>query len=131
MKATERTVALHKSSLQDSFGIYIGEEVPYGIYVITIDADSPAAEANIHAGDRILAVNGYFVSSMSKNAKEIISKIASTTHNLTLIIQPTAIYEFLNVPLTNSGESITHYAYVQKDHNNIDSDLEKYSIFSF
>ncbi|CAF4946036.1 unnamed protein product, partial [Rotaria magnacalcarata] len=67
MKPTEHTVVLHKRSDQQSFGLYIGEDYPFGVYIITIEPDSPAAQGNVHAGDRIISVNGQMVSKMATN----------------------------------------------------------------
>ncbi|CAF1573301.1 unnamed protein product [Rotaria magnacalcarata] len=100
MKPTEHTVVLHKRSDQQSFGLYIGEDYPVGVYIITIEPDSPAAQGNVHAGDRIISVNGQMVSKMATNPKETVSNIAKNAHSLTLSIQPSNIYDLIDKPST-------------------------------
>lgn len=101
-----RTVVLHKRSDQQSFGAYIGEDVPSGLYVVTIEPNSPAWEANVQPGDRIVAVNGQSVSSMHRNLKEIITKLAKNSQTLTLSLKSTSVLDdFMTVP-TNPSSNI-------------------------
>ncbi|CAF4398358.1 unnamed protein product, partial [Rotaria magnacalcarata] len=71
-----------------------------GVYIITIEPDSPAAQGNVHAGDRIISVNGQMVSKMATNPKETVSNIAKNAHSLTLSIQPSNIYDLIDKPST-------------------------------
>ena len=100
---TSRTVTLRRASEQSSFGVYIGQDVPAGLYVVTVERNSPAAAANIQPGDRVLEVNGQLVSSMSKNPNDLLIKAASQSLTLTLTIQSTDILEQLNIPLANTN----------------------------
>jgi S1-C subfamily serine protease len=103
-----RTVVLHKRPDHNGFGVYIGEDVPKGLYVVTVEINSPAADAKIQPGDRVLAVNGQLVSSMTTNPKEVLTKEATNAENLTLTIQSTDIFETLNIPLQNSYDNDTN-----------------------
>ncbi|CAF3175996.1 unnamed protein product [Rotaria sp. Silwood2] len=103
--SSARNIVLHKRPDHTGFGIYIGEDVPSGLYIATVERNSPAANANIQPGDRVLAVNGQSVSSMVKNPKETLIKAANNSQTLTLTIQSTDIFETLNIPLINSYEN--------------------------
>jgi len=97
-----RTVILHKRPDHSGFGVYIGEDDPSGLYIVTVERNSPASDANIQPGDRVLAVNGQAVSSMPRNPKETLIQAASNAQSLALTIQSTDIFQALNIPLTNS-----------------------------
>jgi C-terminal processing protease CtpA/Prc len=105
--------------------MYIGEDVPSGIYIVTTEVNSPAAKANIQPGDRVLAVNGQLVSSMYKNPRETITEIAKTADSLTLSIEPSNLLQNIDL-LPNTNFSNTSYRYISKETNGIDHDLEKY-----
>lgn len=130
-KQSSRTVVLHKRSSQNGFGIYLGEDVPSGLYIVTVDRNSPASEANIQPGDRVLAVNGQLVSSMSENPKDIVVKAASNSDTLTLIIQTTDIFQSLNLPLVNSysrnnnNNKQEKQSYSSKQTINMSTDLQR------
>ncbi|CAF3651245.1 unnamed protein product [Rotaria socialis] len=146
MEPSEYTVVLHKRSDQQSFGLYIGEDYPFGVYIITIEPHSPAAEANVHAGDRIISVNGQMVSKMSTNPKETVSNIAKRAQRLTLSIQSSNIYDLIDKPsmidfnnnkttttttTTNNNNNKYRYDAPTQSHG-LDQNLENYikSLFS-
>jgi len=129
MTTSPFTVVLHKNS-NHSFGMYIGEDIPTGIYIVTTETNSPAANANIQPGDRVLAVNGQLVSSMPKNAKEMIIQIANKAESLTLSIQPTNLLKTIDPLLTNHFSN-DNYQYISQQNNDINPDLEKYVYFCF
>ena len=127
-KPPSRTVVLHKKPDYSGFGVFIGEDVPSGLYVITVERNSPAADANIQAGDRVLAVNGRLVSSMSGNPREEVIQAASSAESLTLTIQSTDIFQTLNIPLRNSYKENNTYSQPQnstKETTPMNSNLEK------
>ena len=98
-----RTVVLHRRSDHAGFGVYIGEDVPAGLYIVTVERNSPASDANIQPGDRVLAVNGQLVSTMKNNPKEMLIRAATNAQSLTLTIQSTDVFRSLDIPLTNSS----------------------------
>ena len=100
-----RTVVLHKRSDHAGFGVYIGEDVPAGLYVVTVERNSPASDASLQPGDRVLAVNGQLVSTMKDNPKERLIRAATNAQTLTLTIQSTDIFQTLNIPLSNSSRA--------------------------
>ena len=102
-QSSVRTVVLHKQPGQTGFGVYIGEDIPSGLYVVTVERNSPAADANIQPGDRVLAVNGQSVASIPTNPKEVLVNAAANAQSLTLTIKSTDIFQTLNLPLTNSS----------------------------
>ncbi len=118
------TIVLYKNS-SHTFGMYIGQDVPSGIYIVTTEVNSPAAKANIQPGDRVLAVNGQLVSSMNKNPREMITEIAKNSNSLTLSIEPSNILQTIDLS-PNTDFSNTNYRYISKVTNGIDLDLEKY-----
>jgi len=123
-----RTVVLHKRPDHDGFGVYIGEDIPSGLYIVTIERNSPASDANIQPGDRVLAVNGQLVSSMLKNPKEILTKAASHAESLTLTIQSNNILQTLDLTSTNNGKDNNDHSVKQnssKRTSAINLDLEK------
>lgn len=99
---SSRTVVLRKRSGHDGFGVYIGEDIPSGLYVVTVERNSPASDVNIQPGDRVLSINGKLVSSMSENPKEVLVKAASNSDTLTLTIQSNNILQSLNIPTTTT-----------------------------
>jgi len=123
------TVVLYKNS-SHTFGMYIGEDVPSGIYIVTTEVNSPAAKANIQPGDRVLAVNGQLVSSMYKTPRETITEIAKTANSLTLSIEPSNLLQNIDL-MPNTNFSNTSYRYISKETNGIDHDLEKYLFVFF
>ena len=129
-----RTVVLHKRPDHRDFGIYIGEDVPSGLYVVTVERDSAATDADILPGDRVLAVNGQLISSMSKNPKQAVLEAASNAQRLTLTIQSTNIFKNLDVPIeynqTDKKKSNT-VRYASQQLSNIDADLERLSFLRF
>lgn len=126
-----RTVVLHRRSDHAGFGVYIGEDVPAGLYIVTVERNSPASDANIQPGDRVLAVNGQLVSTMKNNPKEMLIQAATNAQSLSLTIQSTDVFRVLDIPLTNSSranqERSTHNQYptVQTFTSN-SMDLERY-----
>jgi C-terminal processing protease CtpA/Prc len=125
---TSRTVVLNKRPGHSGFGVYLGEDVPSGLYIVTVERNSPAADANIQPGDRVLAVNGQLVSSMSGNPKDMVVKAATNSESLTLTIQSTDIFQTLNIPLINSysdNNKSTKQKPLSKQTSNIDTNLEK------
>ncbi|CAF0740863.1 unnamed protein product [Adineta steineri] len=131
MTAVQRTVVLHKRPDYHSFGVYIGEDFPSGIYIVTIEPNSPASHANIQPGDRVLAFNGRMVSTMNKNPKELLIQTAANTQTLTLTIQSTHILEAVNISAPNNLYN-DDYQYSSKQNETIDDNLERYikSLFS-
>lgn len=101
LKTSNRDVILQRRINHDGFGIYIGEDVPSGLYIVTVERGSPAAEANLQPGDRIVAINGQSLS-MIRNPKEVLVQAASNSSSLQLTVQTTNIFEELDIPLTNS-----------------------------
>ncbi|CAF4845262.1 unnamed protein product, partial [Rotaria sp. Silwood2] len=81
MITAQHTILLNKCSGQHSFGIYMSGHRRSGIYIITMESNSPAADANIRPGDRVLAINGQPVSKISK---KIFLKIANNAQSLIL-----------------------------------------------
>ncbi len=128
-QSSSRTVVLRKRPDHDGFGVYIGEDIPTGLYVVTVERNSPASDANIQPGDRVLAVNGKLVSSMSTNPKEVLIKAATNAENLTLTIQSTNIFEILNMPSTNSYTTNNDHQSKKRNSSRqtlpINTDLEK------
>ncbi|CAF4638697.1 unnamed protein product [Rotaria sp. Silwood2] len=125
MTPIQRTVVLHKRSDQQFFGLHFGDDIPSGIYIITIEPNSPAAEANIQPGDRVLAVNGQLVSQISRNPRETVLKIARHVQTLTLTIQPSNILEFIDESSTNNFYN-SYYRYSSNQNQDIDRNLESY-----
>ena len=93
-----RTVFLQKKGNQHSFGVYVGQDVPNGLYVVTVEVGSPAADAQIQPGDRVVAVNDQYVSQMTGNPKRTLMDLAMHSQTLTLMIQSTNIFQQLNLP---------------------------------
>jgi C-terminal processing protease CtpA/Prc len=130
-----RTVVLHKRPEHSGFGVYVGEDVPSGLYIVTVERNSPASDANIQPGDRVLAVNGQAVSSMATNPKDALIRAATNAQNLTLTIQSTNIFQTLDIPLqnntnNNTNDNHTHTHYKRKHHSsgqrlNNSTDLER------
>ncbi|CAF0946722.1 unnamed protein product [Rotaria sordida] len=119
------TVVLHKRSDQNNFGIYFGDDIPSGVYVITIEPNSPAADANIQPGDSVLAVNGQLISELSKNPREIISEIAKHTQTLTLTIQSSNILQVIDELSTNDFYN-NYYQYPTNQSQDIDRNCESF-----
>ncbi|CAF3690053.1 unnamed protein product [Rotaria sp. Silwood1] len=126
MAITHRTVTLHKRTYQPIFGLYFGDDIPYGVYIITIEPNSPAADAYIQPGDRILAVNGQLISQMFGNPREIVSELANRVQSLTLTLQSTNILRVIDEPFTN-GYYNNYYQYSSNYNQGIDYDLESYT----
>ena len=122
-----RTVILRKRANHPTFGIYLAEDVPSGIYIVTIEPNSPAAEAQIQPGDRLLAVNGQAVSAMSSNPKHRIAKIAQTARSLTLMIQSMHLLDVIETFFPDEGYSTTYHppSYPSQESIVFDHDLEK------
>lgn len=99
--SSTRDVVLHRHPGHNGFGIFIGEDVPSGIYIVTVERNSPAEQANIQPGDRIIAVNGQLVSSMTTSPKEVIANEAGKSQSLSLRIRSTDIFETLNSQSNN------------------------------
>lgn len=132
MTTTPYTVVLHKNSSQKNFGIYIGEDIPNGIYIVTLEPNSPAAHSNIQPGDRVLAVNGQLLSQISTNPKEFVLHIANTTESLTLSLESSDLLKFVDYPsINNNISSNKPYRYVSEQSNGIDPNLEKYILVFF
>lgn len=103
-----RTVVLQKKSNQNSFGVYVGQDVPTGLYVVTVETGSPAHHAQIQPGDRVLAVNGQLISQMTGNPKNTLMDLALHSRTLTLTIESTDIFQKLNLPRpSSSGQTET------------------------
>lgn len=107
-QSTTRTVVLHRRTDHQGFGVYIGEDIPSGLYVVTVERNSPAAETNIQPGDRVLAFNGIPVASIQNNPKERLIQEAANAITLSLTIKSTDIYQNLQVPLMNSATTNTY-----------------------
>ena len=120
-----RTVTLRKRPNFPTFGVYLGNDVPSGVYVVTVQPHSPAAQAKIQPGDRVLAVNDQLVSSMPKNAKDMIVDLAQHAQSLSLTIQPTDLFEALD-GLLHSTVPVDRPASTVKPSSPIDRELEKY-----
>jgi predicted metalloprotease with PDZ domain len=157
MSTTPYTVVLRKNPNQDSFGIYIGEDVPSGVYIVTVEPNTSAANSNIQPGDRILAVNGQLISSMTMNPREMVTQIASKAESLTLYMEPSDLLQSLDISLNNNFSNNktfdlpssnnfslnktfdllsrnnfsnnNNYQYVSEESNGIDRELEKYFLF--
>ncbi|MBX7154201.1 MAG: PDZ domain-containing protein, partial [Bacteriodetes bacterium] len=69
--------------------MFIGEDVPSGLYIVTVERNSPAELANVRPGDRLIAVNGQLVESMKPNPREIIAQEANKSETLSLRLQST------------------------------------------
>ena len=107
--SSTRTVELRKRPNQQSFGFYIGEDFPSGLYVVTVERGSPAAEARIQPGDRVLAVNGQLVSTVPVNPKQMVIRAASHAQSLTLTIQPTDLFQDLDLTKPTTYSDTNHY----------------------
>ncbi|CAF3817290.1 unnamed protein product [Rotaria magnacalcarata] len=101
LRSLARDVVLRRRVDHDGFGVYIGEDVPSGLYIVTVESGSPAAVANIQPGDRVLAIDGQLVSTM-KNPKDMLVQIARNSPTLRLTIQSTNMLVELDVPLRNT-----------------------------
>jgi S1-C subfamily serine protease len=123
---SSHTVVLHRRSDYHSFGLYVAEDVPSGVYVVTVAPNSPAANSNIQPGDRVLAINEQLVSSMHNNPIEMIRQLSITSQSLTLTIQPSNILQTLNVPLSNNLNNDNYnYSVPSKPNISINNDLER------
>ena len=98
-----RTIVLTKRANQSTFGLYLANDIPQGIYIVTIEANSPAAEAKIRPGDRLLAVNGQLVRLMIKNPKETVLQIAQYARSLTVTIEASDLLDYLEVLLSSDN----------------------------
>lgn len=126
--SASHTVVLHKRPDHEGFGVYIGEDIPSGLYVVTVERNSPASYANIQPGDRVLAVNGQLVASMSMNPKEMLIKAAGKADSLTLTIQSTNILQSLDIPAPNSYQDNNDYSKKKQPAKQtlpVNSDLER------
>jgi C-terminal processing protease CtpA/Prc len=127
-KPQPRTVVIHKRPDHSGFGVFIGEDVPVGLYVITVERNSPAADANIQPGDRVIAVNGQSVSSMSGNPKDAVLNAATNAESLTLTLQSSNLMDTLDTPFTYSdkdNDTHTQQRYSPKQTLPLNTDLEK------
>ncbi|CAF0818550.1 unnamed protein product [Adineta ricciae] len=120
------TVVLHKNPGYPNFGIYIGDDVPYGLYVVTTEPNSPAAQANIRPGDRVLAFNGQQVSSLSRNARDILVQTAATAQTLTLSMEPSDSLDGINIRPNSTVVYRETYPNSSQTTNFINNDLESY-----
>ncbi|CAF4994110.1 unnamed protein product [Rotaria sp. Silwood1] len=120
-----RTVVLHKRSDQQIFGLHFGDDIPYGVYIITIEPNSPAADADIQPGDRVLAVNGQLVSQIFGNPREIVSEFSNRVQSLTLTLESSDILRIIDEPFTN-GYYNNYYQYSSNYNQGIDRDLDSY-----
>ena len=120
------TVVLHKNPGYPNFGIYIGEDVPSGLYVVTTEPNSPAAQENIRPGDRVLAFNGQLVSSLSTNARDILARTAATAQTLTLSLEPTDALNGINIRPNSAAVYKKFYPNSSQTTNYINKDLERY-----
>jgi hypothetical protein len=114
------TVVLHKRSNHRNFGVFIGKDVPKGFYVVTVEPNSPAADANIQPGDHLIAINGQLVSSIPENSIEMIARILSQAESLTLSLQSSDILKLAGIFSMNHN-----HEYTSSD----TKDLEKYDDF--
>ena len=105
------TVVLHRRFDHRNFGVFIGQDVPEGFYIVTVEPNSPAADANIQPGDQIVAVNGQLV-----NSADTIAQISSQADSLTLSLRSSDILALAGIFLNNSNQ-----VYTPK----YDNDLEK------
>ena len=114
-----RTIVLRKRTHQSTFGLYLADDYPRGIYIVTIEQNSPAADAKIQPGDRLLAVNGHWVRLMLNNPKETIYQIAQYSQSLTVTIQPSNLVEWLRfvneVTLSEPKLSNQRTIFVERD----------------
>ena len=115
MTTVPYTVVLQRNPDHQYFGLYICEDVPSGVYVATVDRNSPAAKANIQPGDRVLAINGQSVSSMTLDPQGMIIQIANRSTSITLDIQPSDILSLIGLEPVPSQPNFSH-----------DFDLDKY-----
>ena len=91
------TVVLQKNRIYPHFGVFIGRDIPSGLYVVTIEPNSPAAQANIQPGDRVLAINGRLVSSFIEDPTDIIFRLAHQTERLTLSLTRSNTMKFVGL----------------------------------
>jgi S1-C subfamily serine protease len=101
-RASLRTIILHKRPDHPFFGIYLANDVPSGLYVVTIEPNSPAANVQIQPGDHIIAVNGKLLSNSSSDPKHDIAQLAKTARSLTLTIQPSNLLHTVKALLESS-----------------------------
>lgn len=92
------TVVLEKNRTYPHFGVFIGRDIPSGLYVVTIEPQSPAAQANIQPGDRVLAINGQLVSSFIDDPTDIIYRLAYQTERLTLSLTRSNTIKYIDLP---------------------------------
>lgn len=97
--STLRTLILRKGPQQATFGLYLADDVSQGLYIFTVEPKSPAADANIQPGDRLVAVNGQWIRSMLKNPKQTVLELAQRVRTLTVTIQPSDLLDCLEVLL--------------------------------
>ncbi|CAF0880982.1 unnamed protein product [Adineta ricciae] len=100
-KPSSRTVVLQKGPNHEGFGLFLGEDVPKGLYVVTVERNSPASEANIQPGDRILSVNGQLISAIPRDPKEFVVQAATNANTLTVTIQSAGMFDTFDLPLAN------------------------------
>lgn len=114
-------IVLQRTAQHQYFGIYVCEDVPTGVYVATIEPDSPAAKANIQPGDRVIGINGQSVLSLNMNPQQAVIRIAHQSDTITLSIAPSDILKFLGL----SSSVDTNSELFSSKTNAIPQDLEQ------
>ncbi|CAF1049546.1 unnamed protein product [Adineta ricciae] len=93
---------------------------------VTTEPNSPAAQANIRPGDRVLAFNGQLVSSLSRNVRDILVRTAATAQTLTLLMEPTDALNGINIRPNSTVVYKETYPNSSQTTNYINKDLESY-----
>ncbi|CAF1175374.1 unnamed protein product, partial [Didymodactylos carnosus] len=109
-----RYVRLQKVQDHDSFGVYIEEDISHGLYVVTVENNSPAFNAQIQPGDRILGVNDQRIANV-QNPKEFIVEKAINARSIDLVILPSNIlHTVLSTMMTNYVDNPNSQYYVEQ-----------------
>lgn len=90
-----KEVILLKKQNETNFGLFLGDDYPTGVYVVSIELNTAAWRSGISPGDKILTVNGVPIRNFGKNGRFFLSKMASKSEILFLTVAPFDLKNFL------------------------------------